>query len=53
MRFAMEKRNILIACTGSVAAIKLGEIIQILQNNDQFKFEVRKNRIFLSFDLWI
>lgn len=42
----METRKILIACTGSVATIKLGEIIQRLQSSSHFKFEVKTPSIF-------
>lgn len=38
----MESRNILIACTGSVATIKIGEIVDQLLNETAFKFEVIK-----------
>lgn len=36
----MESRNILIGVTGSVAAIKIGEIVDKLLNDTTFKFEV-------------
>lgn len=44
----MESKNILIACTGSVATIKIGEIVQRFQNNSNFKFQV--SQIFLPFN---
>lgn len=36
----MNTKRILIACTGSVATIKVGEIIQRLQNEKDIEFEV-------------
>lgn len=36
----MESRNILIGVTGSVAAIKIGEIVDRLLNDTTYKFEV-------------
>lgn len=36
----MNKKNVLIACSGSVATIKLNELIEQFQN-DEFTAEVR------------
>lgn len=41
----MESKNVLIACTGSVATIKMGEIVQRLQNQTNYKFQVKIGRI--------
>lgn len=41
----METKKILIACTGSVATIKIGEIINKLQSNTVYKFEVSISKI--------
>lgn len=38
----MEVKHLLIACSGSVATIKLNELIeQFLENQNDFKFEVK------------
>lgn len=45
----MENKKILIGCTGSVATIKIGEIIDKLLNDTTFKFEVKsKSNVFTS-----
>lgn len=36
----MKTKNILIACTGSVATIKTGEIVELLQAQTEIEFEV-------------
>lgn len=40
----MESRNILIGVTASVAAIKIGEIVDRLLSDTTFKFEVSLER---------
>lgn len=44
----MENRNILIGVTGSVAAIKIGEIVDKLLSDTTFKFEVSRSVLTVS-----
>lgn len=39
----MENRKILIGCTGSVATIKIGEIVDRLLSDTTYKFEVSQD----------
>lgn len=39
----MENRKILIGCTGSVATIKIGEIVDRLLSDATYKFEVSQD----------
>lgn len=42
MNMNNNKKHLLIACTGSVASIKIGELVRRLKDEQSFEFEVSK-----------